>query len=88
MIQSEKEYQQQKKDKLLKEYSDAILNGEDAVALLVSEKILDVNHTIDFLAIQENIASNEKYYYDLNDPPKMVHRSTISVKQREKTLEG
>ena len=52
MIQSEKEYQQQKKDKLLKEYSDAILNGEDAVALLVSEKIFDVNHTIDFLAIQ------------------------------------
>lgn len=64
MIKSERAYQEHKKDSFLKEYREAIEKGEDVVALLISEKLLDVNHTLDFLNLQEQIIMNERHYYE------------------------
>jgi len=64
MIQSKKEYEESQKEKLLQEYKKAVENGEDVVALLLSDYLREINHTLDFLDIQEQVVSEERNYYE------------------------
>lgn len=64
MIKSKKEYEEQLKSKILEEYRLAVENGDDVTVLLLSNYLQEVNHTLDFLNIQEQVILKEKNYYE------------------------
>lgn len=64
MISSKKEDIEKKKEQLLQEYNQAIKDGNDVTAFLLTDYLKEMNQTLDFLNDQESVISSAKNNYE------------------------
>lgn len=64
LIQSKKQFEEKQKEQILNEYSDAIEQGNDVLAIHLSNYLSEINNTISFLDEQEKLITSEKNYYE------------------------
>lgn len=64
MISSKKEDIEKKKEALIQEYNEAIRNGNDVTAFLLTDYLKEMNQTLDFLNAQQEAIDSMRNIYE------------------------